>query len=158
MEKKSMEKSWMGRGVPIWYCEGIPMPLIRVGKVTFVTAKPIVTNARNLKEAKSLAINFEKNYDCQATVCYDTEWQELCNYLKVNFAAKEFVKINGLKVSEVLLLDTMTEGEGFVLAGGCTHGLNEIFHGFISGEDADGEPQAPKSIFLTLRFNSNQIG
>jgi len=156
MEKVCMEKSWMEKDIPVWYWKGIP--LIRVGKVTFVTAKPVGTDVRNLKEAKNLATKFENEHDCQATVCYDTEWQELCNYLKINFAAKEFRRVNGLKASEVLLLDTMTEGEGFVLAAGYEHGLNELFHGFISGEDADGDPQAPKSIFLTLRFNSNQIG
>ena len=149
-----MEKK-LKNGIPIWEWNGIP--LIRVGKVTFVTAKPIGINVRSLIKAKEIANNFSEKHDCQATVTYDSEWLELCTFLKVNFAAKEFITENNLDSSEVLLLDTITEGDKHVLAAGYYHGLNEIFHGFVSGEDSDGEPQPQKSVFLTLRFHPDVI-
>lgn len=155
MEKIIMERKLIEKDIPIWEWKGIP--LIRVGKGTFVTAKPIGKGIRTLEAAKRIAEEFAKKYTCQATVTYDTEWREVIVFLKANFGTKEFIHLNELKTSEVLLLDTMTEGTGHVIAGGYSHGIDEIFHGFISGDDADGEPQPKKLVFLTLRFDPNQL-
>ena len=60
--------------------------------------------------------------------------------------------MNDLGKKEVLLLDTLTEGTSHVLAAGQFHALDEIFRGFVSGDDADGEPQPVKLLFLTIKF------
>ena len=59
--------------------------------------------------------------------------------------------MNSLKENEVLLLDSMSSGH--VLAAGYSHRLHEVFTGFISGDDSDGEPQVPKVLFLTIRLS-----
>lgn len=155
MEKIIMSRS-MYRGIPVWKWENLK--LVRLGKATFVTVEPVCKDVRTLNEAKSVARTFAGKYGCQATVTYDTEWGELCNFLKVNFSVKEFVKLNKLERNEAILLNSETNGETHILAsGGENRYLEELFHGFISGDDADGEPQPTKVLFLTLRLDPNSI-
>lgn len=152
-----MEKNFMKRrlinNIPIWEWKGVE--LIRVGKATYVTVKPVFDNVRSLSDARSFARNFEQVYKCQATIIYDTEWMELLSFLKATFSSKDFIELNSLDKCEALLLDSLTGGEKYSLAGGCNHRLDELFNGFISGQDSDGEPQPEKLLFLTIRLNLN---
>lgn len=155
MGKVIMSRS-MYRGIPIW--KWGDLKLIRLGKGTFITVKPVEKNVRTLGVSKYAANRFAATYNCQATIAYDTEWEELCNYLKVNFATKEFVELNKLDINEALLLNSETNGDTHILAaGGENKSIGDLFHGFISGDDSDGEPQPIKVIFLTLRFDPNDI-
>lgn len=155
MDKIIMSRS-MYNGIPIF--KWGDLSLVRLGKATFITVEPIKKDVRGLSEARYEANRFASNYGCQATIAYDTEWQELCNFLKVNFATKEFVELNRLDVNQALLLNSETDGNTHILAsGGEDRSITDLFHGFISGNDADGEPQPPKSLFLTLRLDPNDI-
>lgn len=155
MEKIIMERHFIVKDIPVWMWDDLP--LIRIGKGTFVTAKPVATDVRSMGEAMKIATEFSEANDCDVTVTYDTEWMEVIKFLTANFGAYEFTEMNKLCENEVLLLDSMSEGKRHVLAGGQFHGIDNIFHGFISGDDADGEPQPKKLVFLTIRFELNKI-
>ncbi len=156
MEKIIMNRS-MYKEIPIWRWGDLK--LVRLGKGTFITLKPPKTSGiRRLNQAKEFAVEFAEKHGCQVTVSYDTEWEELYNFLKVNFAIKNFVELNKLEWNEALLLNSETNGESHILASGIqSRSIGELYHGFISGEDADGEPQTNKILFLTLRFDPNCI-
>jgi len=149
MEKKEMRRKFLEDAIPVWEWKGIL--LIRIGKEEFITAVPVGRNVRSLITAKQIAIEFSSNNNCDANVSYDTEWGKLVDFLKINYATKKFIGANNLSNAEVLLLDSMSEGESHVLAGGYFHRLDEIFRGFISGDDSDGEPQPQKLVFLTIK-------
>lgn len=155
MEKNIIMNRSIWKKIPIW--EWKELKLIRLGKGTFFTVKPVKKGVRSLGEAKTLAKQFAVEHGCQATVTYDTEWGEVCNFLKVNFSTKDFVEINKLEDDEALLLDSELNGGRHILAGGANRSISELFHNFISGDDADGEPQPRKLLFLTLRFDPDDI-
>ena len=155
MEKNIIMNRSIWEKIPIW--EWNDLKLIRLGKGTFFTVKPVKKGVRSLGEAKTIARHFTQKHGCQATVTYDTEWEEVCNFLKVNFSTKDFVEINKLEEDEALLLDSEVNGDRHILAGGENRSIGELFHNFISGDDADGEPQPRKLLFLTLRFNPDDI-
>ena len=138
--------------IPIWE-DKKGREYIRVGKATYVTVKPVQSDVRSMGDARRTAEAFSNENGCQATITYDSEWMELCQYLQTNFATREFIEMNSLDKFEVLLLDSLTSGDKHILAAGRTHRLNELFTGFISGEDSDGEPQPQKELFLTIRVN-----
>ena len=152
MEK--MERKFIRDAIPVWEWKDIP--LIRIGKEEYITVKSfnfLNNNIRNLKQAKEIAEKFSEKYMCYATVSYDTDWEKLYHFLEVNHCRKAFMYENGLDIQEALLLDSNSEGETHVLAGGLYHRLDEIFRGFISGDDCDGEPQLEKLVFLTIRIS-----
>lgn len=150
MEEKNMERKIITGGIPVWEWNGIH--LVRIGKEEFVTVKPVAKGIRSLKEAKAIASEFARNNECYATIAYEAEWFKLVEYMKINYSTKMFLETNELMNKEVLLLDSMSEGETLVLAAGPEHCLDEIFKGFISGDDADGEPQFEKLLFLTIKI------
>ena len=149
MEKNVMERKLIEKSIPIWEWNG--MQLVRIGKDEFVTVKPVARNIRNFKQAKEVLKDFCKKKQCNATITFENEWLKLVEFLKINYATKQFLKMNNLIKEEVLLLDSISEGDTFVLAAGPSHCLDEIFRGFISGEDCDGEPQTSKMLFLTIK-------
>lgn len=149
MEKKEMTRTFLEENIPVWEWNNIP--LIRIGEEKFITAVPVKKDVRKLSAAKKVASEFSIKNNCNANVAYDTDWLELVEFIKVNFATKKFIEINNLTKAEVLLLDSMSEGETHVLAAGYFHRLDEIFRGFISGDDSDGEPQPQKVVFLTIK-------
>jgi hypothetical protein len=146
---ENMKRKFVGN-IPVWEWKGIP--LIRIGKDEFFTVKPVEEGVRTLKRAKDVASEFAKKHKCHATVAYEIEWLKMIEFLKINYACKAFLEENDLKVKEALLLDSDTDGDTHLLAGGRLHLLNEIFQGFISGDDADGEPQPEKLVFLTIKI------
>lgn len=155
MEKIIMSRS-MYKGIPILRWGEVK--LVRLGKGTFVTIKPVKKNVRSLSQAKEVSRDFSGKYGCQTTITYDTEWKELCTFLKANYVTKEFIELNNLQNYEALLLNSETDGETHVLAAGAgSTSISELFSGFISGDDSDGEPQPKKAVFLTLRFDPNSI-
>lgn len=156
MEKIIMSRS-MYKEIPVWRWGDLK--LIRLGKGTFITLKPPkASGIRKLEQAKKFAVEFAEKHGCQATISYDTEWKELYNFLKVNFVIKNFVELNKLESNEVLLLNSETNGESHILASGMgDRSISELYHGFISGDDSDGEPQVNKVLFLTLRLDPNSI-
>lgn len=155
MEKIIMSRS-MYKGIPVW--KWGDLKLVRLGKGTFITVKPVKRGVRTFNVAKEYASKFAKEHECQATIAYDTEWKELCDFLRSNFSVEEFVELNKLDVCEALLLNSETNGKSHILAsGGKNRSISELYHGFISGDDADGEPQPIKLLFLTLRFDPNCI-
>jgi len=145
-----MERQLIGGGIPVWMWQD--KPLIKIGKDQYVTATPLACNIRSLKQAKEEAEEFSKKYGCSATVSYDTEWNKLCEVLDTHSVMKAFAYENELDKKEALLLDSNSEGDNHVLAAGLYHCLNEIFSGFISGDDSDGEPQPEKLVFLTIKI------
>jgi len=145
-----MERKFMWDTIPVWEWNGIS--LIRIGKSEFITAKPVSTGFRNFSTAKEVARYFSVKNNCEANIAYESEWIKLMDYLKINFVTRVFLKENNLNHDEVLLLDSIYEGENYLFAAGISHRLDEIFTGFISGEDSDGEPQARKVLFLTIKF------
>lgn len=152
MEK--MERKFIRNAIPIWEWKDIP--LVRIGKEEYITVKPfnfLNKNIRNLGQAKEIAKQFSEKYDCYATVSYDTDWIKLYQFLEANHSRKAFLYENRLDIKEALLLDSNSEGETHVLAAGSYHCLNEIFRGFISGDDCDGEPQPEKLVFLTIKIS-----
>ena len=149
MEKKVMERKLIENSIPVWEWNGIQ--LVRIGKDEFVTVEPVARNVRSFEHAKKVVKEFCKNNHCNATITFETEWFKLVEFLKINYATKQFLKKNNLISEEVLLLDSISEGETHVLAAGPSHCLNEIFRGFISGDDSDGEPQTSKMLFLTIK-------
>lgn len=151
MEK--MERKFIRDAIPVWEWKRIL--LIRIGKEEYITVKSfnlLSHDLRNLKQAKEIAEKFSEDYQCSATVSYDTDWEKLYKFLEINHCRKAFLCENGLNVKEALLLDSDSEGETHVLAAGVYHRLDEIFRGFISGDDADGEPQPERLIFLTIKI------
>jgi len=153
MEK--MGRLFIENDIPVWMWGGIP--LIRLTDTKFITFNPVEKGVRSLEKAKETAKNFAEKYHCKARVPYEDEWKRMILFLKANFGAKEFIEMNDLGNNEVLLLDSLTEGTTHVLSAGCFHALDEIFRGFISGDDADGEPQPQKLLFLTIKFDPDQI-
>ena len=149
MEK--MKREFIRNAIPVWVWNDIP--LIRIGKEEYITAKPFDFNIRNLSQAKAIAEKFSSKYDCPTTVSYDTDWNKLYEFLEVNHCRKAFLCENKLNIKEALLLDSDSEGETQVLAAGIYHRLDEIFRGFISGDDSDGEPQPEKLVFLTMKIS-----
>lgn len=155
MEKIMMTRSFVRNDIPVWMWGDTP--LIRLTDTKFITFSPVGYNVRSLAEAKKIAENFAKSSGCKARIPYDDEWKRMVTFLKANFGAKEFIDMNDLVSKEVLLLDSLTEGSTHVLSAGRFHALDETFHGFVSGDDADGEPQPEKVLFLTIKFNSEEI-
>ena len=145
-----MERQLIGGGIPVWMWQD--NPLIQIGKEEYITAKPVKCNVRSLRHAKEIAKRFSEKHSCSATVSYDTDWKKLYEFLKKNHARKAFLYENELDKKEALLLDSNSEGDTHVLAAGPYYCLNEIFQGFISGDDADGEPQPEKLVFLTIKI------
>ena len=154
MEKKNMKREWISE-IPILKWKGIP--LIQIGEETFVTAEPIGKGIRTLEIGKRMARQFAERYNCRAKVTDDEEWKKVINYLKVNFAITCFIENNKLYCSEALLLDSMRGPQYHILSGGQFHRVDEMFHGFISDYDADGEEQPEKLVFFTIKPNSNLI-
>lgn len=148
MEK--MQRKFIREAIPVWEWKG--NLLIRIGKEEYITVKPMCSGVRSLKQAKEMAEKFSKKYNCNATVAYDVDWKKLYEFLEINHARKAFLHENGLDQKEALLLDSNSEGDTHVLAAGMDHRLDEIFRGFISGDDCDGEPQLPKLVFFTIKI------
>ena len=149
MERSTMVRKMVEENIPVWEWKGLL--LVRIGKEEFVTVEPVAKDIRTLEQAKKVAIDFSKKNKCNANVAYDIEWKKMIEFLKINYSTKTFLKKNNLGSDEVLLLDSISEGETHVLAAGAAHCLDEIFRGFISGDDADGEPQPRKLLFLTIK-------
>ena len=148
-----MERKFIRDAIPVWEWKGILLVLI--GKEEYITVKSfnfLNNNLRNLRQAKEIAKQFSEKFDCSATVAYDTDWEKLYKFLEINHCRKAFLCENGLNVKEALLLDSNSDGEDYVLVAGLYHRLDEVFKGFISGDDADGEPQLERLVFITVKI------
>ena len=145
-----MERKFMWDNFPVWEWNGIS--LVEIEKNEFITLKPVTKGFKNFTTAKEVARYFSERNNCNANISYETEWLKLIELLKVNSVVKTFLEENDLNHDEVLILDSMCKGGRYVFAAGACHRLDEVFTSFISGEDSDGEPQARKVLFLTIKF------
>lgn len=151
MEKICMKQECLN-GIPVLRWKGVPLICIEDG--VYVTAEPIGKSIRTLDIAKRMARQFEDRYHCETTVTDDREWKKVIEFLKKNSVTEKFIQMNELDTSEALLLDSTQEVKEHVLAGGERHAIDEIFNGFISDFDANGEKQPIKLVFFTLRLVS----
>jgi len=150
MEKVVMKQEVLNE-IPVFKWKGVS--LIPIGEEMYVTAEPIGKGIRTLEVAKRMARQFEDRYHCPTTVTNEKEWMKVIKFLKNHSVTDNFIELNKLDICEALLLDTTREVKEFVLAGGQEHDIYEIFNGFISDFDADGEKQPMKVIFFTLKLD-----
>jgi len=149
MGKIIMKREWL-KDIPVLKWKGIP--LIQIEKEKFVTAEPIGKGIRTMAIAQRMARQFAEKYNCQATLTDDEEWKKVVNFLKVNFSINSFIKVNELDSCEALLTDSMSENGHHILSGGQFHRIDEVFYGFISDFDANGEKQPEKLVFFTIKL------
>lgn len=152
MGKEIMRQEKFGT-IPIWIWK--KNPLISIGEGRFVNLEPIGKNIRTLEIAERMANRFAEMYNCTAKVTNEVDWERAIQML--GDEKNKFIEKHNLGFCEVLLKDTIGIISKHALAGGLSHEVDEIFYGFISAFDADGEEQPSKLVFVTLEFDDSKI-